>query len=341
MQTLSANLPSFAGSQAVAFVLVMCRVGGLFVLAPIFSATLIPMQAKLMIAGAISFALMPMVAPEHVPTGLAVVPLMVKEIIVGLAFALVLGVIGAAVQFAASIMDTMIGFSYAALIDPMSNAPAAILGQFYSLFSVLVFLLIGGDQLMILGLDESYKLVPIGTMPSFARLGALATVDLTQIAVIGLELGAPVIIALVLVDVAFALVARAVPQMNVFVVGLPGKILVGFGAIAASLAVPHRRPRGSCSRQADAHTALAERSGSRELDERPRRPYREGNRQTPDRSTQEGAGRQIAADLQLCDGRRARRCSAVLAIGGPKLLSASSRRCIRSRSTSGKSGTRS
>ncbi|HEX4519264.1 MAG TPA: flagellar biosynthetic protein FliR, partial [Gaiellaceae bacterium] len=210
MQTLSANLPDFAGAQAVAFVLVMCRVGGLFVLAPIFSATLIPMQAKLIIAGAISFALMPLVAPKHVPTGLAVVPLMVKEIVVGLAFALVLGAIGAAVQFAASILDTMIGFSYAALIDPMSNAPAAILGQFYSLFSVLVFLLIGGDQLMIQGLAESYKLVPIGEMPSFARLGLLATNDVTQIGVIGLEIAAPVIIALMLVDVAFALVARAV-----------------------------------------------------------------------------------------------------------------------------------
>ena len=236
MQQLSANLPQFAGSQAVGFVLVLCRVGGLFVLAPIFSGRMIPMQAKLILAGVISFTLEPLVTVNGVPTGLAVVPLMVKEMIVGLAFALTLGAVGAAIQFAASLLDTMIGFSYAALIDPINQSPAAVLGQLYSLFSVLVFLLIGGDKLMILGLSKSYDLIPLGSVPSFERLGALATSSIGQVSLIGLEIGAPVIIALVLVDVALGLVARAVPQMNVFVVGLPAKILVGFAAIGASLA---------------------------------------------------------------------------------------------------------
>ncbi|HEY4348135.1 MAG TPA: flagellar biosynthetic protein FliR [Gaiellaceae bacterium] len=239
MQHLSQQLSiqQFAGIQSVGFVLVLCRVGGLFVLAPIFSGKMIPSQAKLIIAGAISFTLEPLVTHgTKIPTGLAVVPLMIKELIVGLAFALALGAIGAAVQFAASLLDTMIGFSMAALIDPMSSAPAAILGQFYSLFSVLVFLMIGGDQLMIEGLAASYRLIPVGQMPSIAQLGTLATSDLASIAVVGLEIGAPVVIALTLVDVAFALMARTVPQMNVFVVGMPAKILVGFAAIGASLA---------------------------------------------------------------------------------------------------------
>ncbi len=95
------------------------------------------------------------------PSGLAIVPVMVKEVIVGLALALGLGAVAAAIQFAASIMDTMIGFSYAALIDPMTSAPSAILGQFYSLFAILVFLLIGGDRLMIEGLAASYRLIPV------------------------------------------------------------------------------------------------------------------------------------------------------------------------------------
>src|SRR4051812_16876444 len=236
MQQLSANLPQFAGTQAIGFLLVLCRIGGLFVLAPIFSGRMIPVQAKLIIAGAISFTLEPLVTTKGVPTGLAVAPVMVKEVIVGVAFALSLGVIGAGVQFAASLLDTMIGFSYAALIDPINNAPAAILGQLYSLFSVLVFVMIGGDRLMILGLARSYDLIPVGTVPSFARMGALATTGLAQVGIVGLEIGAPVIIALVLVDIAFGLIARTVPQMNVFVVGLPGKILVGFAAIGASLA---------------------------------------------------------------------------------------------------------
>ncbi len=236
MNELAANLPQFAGTQAVGFVLVLCRLGGLFVLAPIFSGRMIPVQAKLIIAGTIAFTMQPVVASKNVPTGLAVAPVMVKEVIVGLAFALGLGVIGAAVQFAASLLDTMIGFSYASLIDPINQSPSAILGQLYSLFSVLVFLMIGGDRLMIMGISKSYELIPIGQIPSFERLGLLATTGLGQIGLIGLEIGAPVIIALLLVDVAMGLVARTVPQMNVFVVALPGKILVGFAAIGASLA---------------------------------------------------------------------------------------------------------
>jgi len=236
LNQLAANLPQFAGTQAVGFVLVMCRVGGLFVFAPIFSGRMIPTQAKIIIAGAISFTLMPLVTSAGVPSGIAVVPVMVKETVVGLAFALALGVLGAAVQFAASILDTMIGFSYAALVDPINQSPSAILGQLYSLFSVLVFIMIGGDRLMIMGLAKSYDLIPVGQVPSVAQMGSLATDGLAQVGVVGLEIGAPVIIALALVDIAFGLIARTVPQMNVFIVGLPGKILVGFAAIGASLA---------------------------------------------------------------------------------------------------------
>jgi flagellar biosynthetic protein FliR len=231
------TLPQFAGLESVSFVLVLCRVGGLFVLAPIFSGKMIPPQAKVVIAGVISFAIMPLVtAGAKIPTGIAIAPLMIKEVLVGLALALALGAIGAAVQFAASLLDTMIGFSYAALVDPITQTPSAILGNFYSIFSVLVFLLIGGDRLMIEGFAASYRLIPIGKVPSVSQLGALATDDLARISLIGLEIGAPVIVALTLVDIAFALIARAVPQMNVFVVGMPAKIMVGFAAIGASLA---------------------------------------------------------------------------------------------------------
>src|SRR5262249_11094164 len=136
------SLPQFAGDHAVAFVIVMCRVGGLFLLAPVFSGRMIPVQVKVIMAGAIAVTLMALVTDTStIPTGLAVIPVMVKEVIVGLAIALGLGALGAAIQFAASIMDTMIGFSYGSLIDPMGAGPVSVLGQFYSLFATLVFLM--------------------------------------------------------------------------------------------------------------------------------------------------------------------------------------------------------
>jgi len=231
------SLPSIAGTDVVAFVLVLSRVGGLFAFAPVFSSRMIPVRVKLLIAGGISLALTPVAAHGHtLPVdSLAVVPLIIQEVIVGLGFAVAIGVLSAAVQAAGSLLDTLIGFSFAALVDPINNGQAAILGQLYALFATMVLLLTGGDQIMILGLGKSYDLLPIGQMPPTARLAELATSGLGEIFIIGLEIAAPVVIALVLTDVAFALVSRAVPQMNVFQVGLPAKVLVGFATVAASL----------------------------------------------------------------------------------------------------------
>jgi flagellar biosynthetic protein FliR len=236
LAAVTVSLPNLAAAHLVGYVLVLCRVGGLFVLAPIFSGRMIPSHAKLIVAGVISFALMPLVThPAAIPTDVRIVPLVMKELLVGLAFALALGAVAAGIQGAASLLDTTIGFSFAALVDPLTQTQSAVVGQLYSLYTVLVFLMIGGDHLMIEGLAASYRLIPLDTIPTFGHLAALAAHDAVQMFVIGLEVAAPVLIALALVDVSLALVARAVPQMNVFMVGLPAKILVGLGAIAASL----------------------------------------------------------------------------------------------------------
>ena len=100
------SLPNFAASQLVGYVLVLSRVGGLFVLAPIFSTRLIPVQAKLVVAGAVSFALMPLVTSGvAVPTDISVAPLILKELLTGLAIALGLAVAAAGIQTAAAILD--------------------------------------------------------------------------------------------------------------------------------------------------------------------------------------------------------------------------------------------
>jgi flagellar biosynthesis protein FliR len=231
------TLPNVAGTNVVAFVLVLCRVGALFAFAPVFSSKMIPAQVKLLAAGGISLAMTPLaVHGQTVPLdSLAIAPLVVKEILVGVAFAVAIGALSAAVTAAGSLLDTIVGFSFGALVDPIDNAQAAVLGQFYALFATMVFLLTGGDRLMVLGLAKSYDLVPLGQLPATNHLAALATTGLANVLVIALEIAAPVVIALVLTDVAFALVSRAVPQMNVFQVELPAKVLVGFATVAASL----------------------------------------------------------------------------------------------------------
>jgi flagellar biosynthesis protein FliR len=231
------SIPELAGNQILAFVLVLGSVGPLFLLAPVLSATMLAARAKFVAAAAIALALTPIASHHHrIPTdALAFALAFVHEATVGLAFALALGVLAAAVQAGASLVDTLSGFSLGASLDPVTGTQSAVLGQVYSLVAVMVFLLAGGVQLMILGVARSYSLVPLGGLPPKAHLAALALQSLEALPVMGLELVAPVLVALVVADAALGLLARAVPQMNALVLGLPAKVLVAFAVLAASL----------------------------------------------------------------------------------------------------------
>lgn len=224
-------------TEVVAYVLVLGRVGPLFLLAPVLSATLIARRAKYIAAMGFALALTPLAeAGRTVPTDpLAFALTLAREVGIGISFALALGVLVAAVTAGASLLDTLVGFSFGALVDPVTGNQNAILGQVYSIFAMMIFLLSGGIGYMVLGLARTYQLVPLGTFPSPARLGALALSSLVQVPLIGLELVAPVLVAVVVADAAFGIVARAVPQMNVLVMALPVKVLLAFAVIAASM----------------------------------------------------------------------------------------------------------
>jgi flagellar biosynthetic protein FliR len=246
---VNVELPQIPGGTVAAYVLVLCRIGPLFLLAPVFSSRMIPGRAKLIAAAAITVALAPLALKGHTvstePVELAF--LVIKEIGVGLAFAFVIAAIGAAAQAGAALMDTLFGFSYSAIVDPISNIQNAPIGQLYSLFTAMVFVTTGGDQVMIMGLSKSYELVPVDRFPALDVLAGAAAIGIGKIFLIGLMLAAPVVIALLVADAAFALVAKAVPQMNIFQIGIPAKILLGFGVIATSLPFTATHIRGDLS----------------------------------------------------------------------------------------------
>ena len=231
------GLPAATGREIVAFVLVLGRVGPLFVLAPILSAPFIPARAKFIVAAAFAAALTP-IAATHQAVPVDPLPFLLtlaKELAVGLAFAVALAVVTAAVSAGAALLDTTVGFSYGALIDPVTGNNNGILGQVYGIFAALVLLVSGGLRFMLMGLSRSYDLVPLGRVPSFNSLARLALDGLTQIPVIGIELVGPVLLATLVAEGTFGLLARTVPRMNVFVVSMPLKILLAFAVIGVSL----------------------------------------------------------------------------------------------------------
>ncbi len=230
-------LAQFGEQQVATFLLVLGRIGPLFLLAPLFSSKLFPGRARGIAAVALAFGLAPVVARgAEIPLDVFMLSgLMLKEILVGLAYAFTLSALFAAVTAAGSLLDTLIGFSYGALVDPVTGSQSSVLSQMYSLVGVLVFIAIGGDGWVIQGLGKTYELVPLLSAPEIGSLVAGAQAAFAGVFTSALMICAPILLALVITDAAFGVVSRVVPQLNVFAVGFPAKVAVGLLLIGVSL----------------------------------------------------------------------------------------------------------
>jgi flagellar biosynthesis protein FliR len=230
-------MAQFGEQQVVGFFAVLARISPLFLLAPLFSSKSIPGRVRGIVAVALAIGLTPVVVQgAKLPTdawGLA--GLLGKEILVGAAYAYTLAALFAALEVAGSFLDTLIGFSFGGLVDPITGNQSAVLARMYALIGVLIFIAIGGDAWVIQGLARTYDVVAIDQAPDVGVLvagaaGAFATIFLSAIQIAG-----PVVLALILTDAAFGVVSRVVPQLNVFAVGFPAKVTVGLLLLGVTL----------------------------------------------------------------------------------------------------------
>ncbi len=234
---MNALLAELAGNQLVGFILVLSRVTPLFIVAPLFSSALIPPRVRGLVAVGISIGLTPIAMHgQHVPSEtLAVAGLVIEGLLVGFAFAFSLSVLLAAIESAGSLIDVLSGFSYGTLINPSNGESAAVMSRFYSLVGTMIFLMIGGDAWTIRGLGRSFELVPLTDAPRLHSIVGGIEQVFSTIFTAALEIAAPVVVALLITDVAFGVVSRVVPQLNIFAVGFPTKVAVAMLLVAASL----------------------------------------------------------------------------------------------------------
>jgi flagellar biosynthesis protein FliR len=222
--------------HVLAFMLTLARIAPLFVLAPMFSSTQIPARAKSVIAVALAVGLTPLatkgVEIDADPWVLG--GIVVKEMLVGAAFAYSLAALAAAVSAAGSYLDTLIGFSFGSLVDPLTGNQSSIISQLYSMVMLGVFIAIGGDTWVIQGLARTYELVPLDQAPALGPLVHGVQHAFVGVSVAAIEVAAPVMLALVITDAAFGIVARVMPQLNVFSVGFPAKVIIGLLLIGVS-----------------------------------------------------------------------------------------------------------
>jgi flagellar biosynthetic protein FliR len=239
MSSLTLNqLQAMIGDQkVVGFFLVLARVTPLFVIAPLFSSKMVPMRVRGVVGVGLAIGLTSVAVHGHrIPTQpFQVAALLVEELLIGLAFAFAVSVVFAAVQLAGTLTDAISGFSFGSLVDPLTGNQGGVLNQLYSLVGLAIFLAIGGDAWMLRGIARTFDLVPVTGAPRMASLAAGAEQACSSLFGAALEVAAPAMLALVITDVAFGMVSRVVPQLNVFAVAFPVKIGVALAVVGASL----------------------------------------------------------------------------------------------------------
>jgi len=217
-------------SQIAAFFLIFLRAAAFLLSGPLFAIKGVPPLFKAGFPLALAIVLFPTAAADPVSLpgsawgyGLAVI----SEIGVGLLLGTAVTIILNSVRMAGQLIDQQIGYSMAALVDPMNGMQNTLLAQYMYLLALVLFLLMDGHHTLIMGLAESYQLVPL----SAAAFNGSAIFILSKLFsgafTIALQISAPVVAVLLVTDLALGFLSRTTPQINVFLTGFLVKIIVG------------------------------------------------------------------------------------------------------------------
>ena len=213
------------------YLLILTRVTAFFVTVPLFSYKAIPTTQRIIFAAALALMMAYTIEIPEMQIDGEYILLVMKEVMVGLYIGIIAYIIMAAIQIAGGFIDFQMGFAIANVIDPQTGAQSPLMGQFFNSLAILLLLVLNGHHLLLDGIFYSYQYLPIDQMwPAFGS-GRLIEFIITTFAAsfaIAFQMSMPIVATLFLVDLALGITARAVPQLNIFVVGFPIKIGVSF-----------------------------------------------------------------------------------------------------------------
>ncbi|CAH0346176.1 flagellar biosynthetic protein FliR [Bacillus sp. CECT 9360] len=226
--------------QFPAFLLIFVRVVSFFVTMPIFSYRTIPTTHRIGLSFFLAWIMYYTIEAPVFEIDATYFMLIIKEALIGLLIGFVAFMILSAVQIAGAFIDFQSGFAIASVIDPQTGVQNPLMGQYLYTISLLFLLGADGHHLLLDGIFYSYRFIPIDqAWIPFGDNNLLEYIvkAFNQSFIIAFQMSIPVVGSLFLVDVALGIVARTVPQFNIFVVGLPVKIIVSFIVLIVVMAM--------------------------------------------------------------------------------------------------------
>ncbi|MBI4696171.1 MAG: flagellar biosynthetic protein FliR [Gammaproteobacteria bacterium] len=205
------------------------RVGGFLLAAPFIGSKLVTKKARLVLAMLIALVLAPLLpAPPAVePLSAAGLYIGVMQLFVGAAIGLVLRLVQFIAEFTGQLIAMQMGLGFAAMMDPQTGAQVPVVSQFYLILLTLLFFATNSHLLLIDLLARSFDLLPVGTQGISAAGIEIVMGWSASLLASGVMIALPIMVALLVVNLAFGVMARAAPQLNIFAVGFPITILVG------------------------------------------------------------------------------------------------------------------
>jgi len=225
------SLPFLSSEHFDAFVLVLLRVSAMIVTIPVISEGTIPFRFKAALSIVITIIIFPLVVDQIPPTKnyhvVQLMFLMIGETLIGIIIGFVSRLIFAAIQTAGNVIGLEMGFSIANVIDPMSSEQISIITELQYLIAMLVFLTVNAHHLFFQAIIQSYVVLKPLSFHFSGPLMQLIFEASKEMFIIALKLAAPIIAVMIFTNVALGIVARTVPQMNIFIVGFPLQISLG------------------------------------------------------------------------------------------------------------------
>ena len=213
------------------------RIGGVLITAPIIGTRVVPARVRLVLCLAISLAIVPVLPITEIAQGFGFQTLIIgaQQLFIGMLIGLVLRLTFIVVEVAGQVIAQQMGLGFASLVDPQTGLQVPVLSQFYITLATLLFLALDAHLVMISIVAESFSAIPVGS----AGINGLALEMVLEWSASlfsgAVAVALPVIIALLIVNIAFGVVTRSAPQLNIFAIGFP--VIMLFGAVVCYLSL--------------------------------------------------------------------------------------------------------
>ncbi len=230
---------SYHINDVICFMLVLLRVATIVFVFPVFGASFFPRQWKIALAAVLSLMAYVVVKPA-LPggqgiTGVYLILLSMREVFLGLLIGLTSSLVFYAVMLCSRVVSTQMGIAIANVYDPQSKTNISIVAQFHFLLALVLFFAVNGHHLIISGMVDIFEFFQVGELSLPVKSVEELIVLSSKVFSVAVQLGASVVVILLLTSLSLALIARTTPQINIFIVAFPLRLLVGLLALGFSI----------------------------------------------------------------------------------------------------------